>query len=305
VAYYPLDGNAVASIGNNGTVEGGTSPVADRFGNAGGALSLSGSVANYINVGAIPSQSGTMTFSGWAYLLDLDADYALASNVGESGSRQFLLWMDKDDGGKGYNVDVYRGSGTYARTGTNSANASATVWQHVAFTFDGTTARMFVDGKQVSENSGGTGDMQNPVDNFRIGIGRSTDGTYDKPFKGHVDDVGIFNTAENLATIAAIHGLSVFSGLNLDDPSIATVAGLSTLGDEVAGVGANNHIWRYVDGLTGDTGTVGGDVSDLSAFIVLGSGGYGVQLVPEPGTMLLLVCAGACGLLLVRRRRLC
>ena len=63
-------------------------------------------------------------------------------------------------------------------------------WQHLAATYDGTTARYYIDGTQVASRAvtGGVGDS----DTWRIGAYGSSPGGF---FDGLIDDVRIYDRA--------------------------------------------------------------------------------------------------------------
>jgi RHS repeat-associated protein len=71
-------------------------------------------------------------------------------------------------------------------------------WYHVALTFDGTTARLYVNG--VHEASAATGDWGGAY-NVALWIG-DTDST--SPFDGTIDEVRLFNVALNETNIGAL-----------------------------------------------------------------------------------------------------
>ena len=71
-------------------------------------------------------------------------------------------------------------------------------WYHVALTFDGTTARLYVNG--VQEASAATGDWGGAY-NVAVWVG-DTDST--SPFDGMIDEVRVFNAALNATNIGAL-----------------------------------------------------------------------------------------------------
>jgi RHS repeat-associated protein len=71
-------------------------------------------------------------------------------------------------------------------------------WYHVALTFDGTTARLYVNG--VQEASAATGDWGGAY-NVAVWVG-DTDST--SPFDGLIDEVRVFNAALNATNLGAL-----------------------------------------------------------------------------------------------------
>ena len=92
---------------------------------------------------------------------------------------------------------------------TNNAavfsNASVTwdVWQHVAFTYDGTTAKMYINGVDVGTSTYNTGvNLQGSSGPAFIGYLYGTN-TFNGNFKGALDEVRIWNKALTASEITA------------------------------------------------------------------------------------------------------
>ncbi len=103
-------------------------------------------------------------------------------------------------------------TGTYAIVSPNNTlNPLVQTWAHVAATFDGTTARLYLNGKQVASgafafNMAGTGSIMGIGCVAGGGAGYSGNG---EVFLGDMDDVGIFNralSAEEIALVMAGYG---------------------------------------------------------------------------------------------------
>src|SRR5207247_2815664 len=66
VAYWPFNGNAMATRGVDGTVVGAVAPAIDRNGTAGGALAFNGALQQYVSVagggGLNGAPAGTISF---------------------------------------------------------------------------------------------------------------------------------------------------------------------------------------------------------------------------------------------------
>ena len=160
------------------------------------------------------------------------------------------------------------------------------VWRHVVAVRDGgndSPIRLYIDGALAAS---GTALADTPNNTTHLSIGALPHGAPGaNSFSGLIDDLGIWNSAVAANQIAAIHGLGLFSGVNLADPAIAQVLGMDTRGQSVSNVGALGHRWYYTEGLTGGPGATGGSVGNLDAWIVLGAGGQGITLaVPSKGT---------------------
>ncbi len=98
---------------------------------------------------------------------------------------------------------------------------------------------------------------------------------------GLTDDFGIWNNQLSATEVKALYNLAV-SPLNYGAKNTQALLDLYSNGGTAL---VDGKTWQKVTGLTGTPGTVGSD------FVVLGSGGAGVQIVPEPGTLCLLLAA--------------
>ncbi len=73
---------------------------------------------------------------------------------------------------------------------TSTTNLVVNTWTHVAFTYDGTTLRMFVNGVQVSSLAGPASII---ASNGVLRIGGN--GVWGEYFRGLIDEVRIYNRA--------------------------------------------------------------------------------------------------------------
>lgn len=115
-------------------------------------------------------------------------------------ANQGIWFIDNSgDGGLAFNTMMYVANG--ANTGTFSpANIiTANVWQHVALTYDGTTAQHYVNGINVGSQSPPAGSA---ATGLNIG-GRSIDNN--RNFDGMIDDVRIFDYVMSPETVQGIY----------------------------------------------------------------------------------------------------
>ncbi len=92
----------------------------------------------------------------------------------------------------GWNFRTFIGSGTTAAVNLTAGPAPvAGVWQHLAASWDGTTARMYVDGVLVGSQSPTTTPKYMPGQSGGFAIGRRSDNTFNWP--GAVADVALYN----------------------------------------------------------------------------------------------------------------
>jgi Concanavalin A-like lectin/glucanases superfamily len=189
VAYWKLDegqGHSLRDVsgnGNDGTIAAtgtswiGSSPMT-TFDNA-AALSFDG-VAGSASMGAsaLPAANASQSISLWAKLSSASSTQSMVALVGSGSAVKLGL-------GAG-NVRVWKMAGTDLVT---AAAPGAGAWHHIAYTFDGGTDVLYVDG--VATNGAGVGhDVGRPTSAF-IGSGS----TSTEFFNGQLDDVRVYNLA--------------------------------------------------------------------------------------------------------------
>jgi hypothetical protein len=197
VAHYAFDGDATDSSGNghDGTLVGGPTFVA---GAKGQAVQFSGAVGPFVDLGTFnPSAlTGKLTVALWA------------NWKGPTGLYQGLMakrdWWDPPSGNM-WQIEANNAAGavTFSRNGSypGSGNPILPVneWAHVAVTFDGTTARFYVNGTQTGSGAFSFG--PNREASMHVGCCDSNGGN---PFNGAIDDVGLYNQALSVAEVKAL-----------------------------------------------------------------------------------------------------
>ncbi|MEA2696950.1 MAG: hypothetical protein QOI66_1221 [Myxococcales bacterium] len=201
VGYWKFDegqGTTVRDVtgtGNNGTLVGNTRwvdtlPASIGFDNH-AALSFNGTTA-YAEVGttSLPANNAHQTISAWVNLA--------------SSADQFVvtLW----DTGSGTTLGVLGGAiKAWAWSATVLASTtlpSLGVWHHIAYTFDGTTHKVYVDGGTPGTGAGAA----NTHAVTRAQFGAFNNGSSMSPYSGQLDDVRIYNvtlTAAQIKNLAA------------------------------------------------------------------------------------------------------
>ena len=207
----PFNGNANDASGhnNNGTVNGATL-TADRFGNASSAYIFNGS-SNWIQVpnsNSLQLGNGPYTLSAWIkpngyYSGACQANFVLSKGDNGSGEGHYnIQYGDFLDGSCGSYTPSVENFATSFRKGSSDNSAytnPATVpalgkWYQVVGTYDGTSLRLYVNGKLLSTQAvSGTLGTLNTSDLF---IGRHDPGS-PNPYwvNGVIDDIKIYNTA--------------------------------------------------------------------------------------------------------------
>ncbi len=180
--------SAVDSSGNNktATVVGGWTS-----GHFGGAVSLNGTT-NEVDPPALGTFYKTgFTYEAWVYKQSAKVDVGVVGSWTAARRGGAMIWVDHITGH--YRLTLGGTFGNYLDSGQAPAIGQ---WQHVAATYDGTTARFYIDGAQVATTTytGNVGDSNS----WRIGAyGATATGFFD----GNIDNVRIYDRALSAAEI--------------------------------------------------------------------------------------------------------
>jgi len=215
VAYYTFNGNAndASGNGNNGTVYGGVTLTADRFGLPNAAYDFDGSTG-YIDV---PEN---------ALLNALTTNFTLSAWIWQAGSStNGYRILDKCPAGEpgGWTFDTLNcSSGTGHRlrlqgAADNSCNVNGQTdyslmqWHHVVATVSGTTGTLYLDGSAT-----GSGDVGTiPANTLDVYLGMAHPGRgAGFWFNGIIDDVRIYNRALSPDDVAVLYEME--SGPRVD-----------------------------------------------------------------------------------------
>jgi len=190
VALYSAEGNANDSAGTN---NGNSINLVYASGKIGQAFSFNGSTARRVFVPDNPNfkLTNSFTIESWLYIfgdggvvffrgddrVDLDP---LAISMGGSGFINFTLTSD-------------------SQNATITAPIGYNQWKHIAATMDGTSGDMkfYVDGviaAQMTTAVRPIGDLD-PASTPGVGIGNTSGTSYNFPFNGLIDEVGVYSRA--------------------------------------------------------------------------------------------------------------
>jgi hypothetical protein len=186
-AYAFDDGSGTTALDSSGngktaSLVGATWSTSGKFG---GAVSLNGTGAE-----VDPPTLGTFyktgfTYEAWVLKQSSKVDVGLLGSWvgGQNGGP--MLWVDHVNGR--YRLTLGASFGNYLDSGRTPAVGQ---WQHVAATYDGTTARIYIDGVQTASTTftANVGDSNT----WRIGAYGSPSGGF---FDGLVDNVRIYDRA--------------------------------------------------------------------------------------------------------------
>jgi hypothetical protein len=167
-------------------------------GKNGKAIVLDGSTAFQAEKGGdVAKLKGTISvgawvkpkaMSGWQNLIEMDAPAGQRANKGwKTGfNNQRLVWTT-------YEVKDHFGQG----------DLQLGKWQHVTYTYDGKSAKMYIDGKLDKEEPGsGTFDASDKVvSHIDVGWRRTTSSSF---FTGSIDELWVSNVVKSEAQIRAL-----------------------------------------------------------------------------------------------------
>ena len=213
-------------------------------------------------ISAVPaSGGGSSGWSGNTYSVDLDGtdDYIALGNSSALAPSNITVsaWIKVSGSVNTFNYIVSRAGSTYGsyhlryessnkfnvhigHTGgaftslSSSSTYTLTDWHHVAFTYDQTNLKLYVDGSEAASVAKTTAiDYTVGSHGTDTHIGKSG-GTlnYPSPSEGLIDEVAIFNSALSASDITAIYN----SGTP-DDLSSYSPVGWWRMGDNDSGTG--------------------------------------------------------------------
>jgi hypothetical protein len=202
VLYLPLDGNANDASGNglNGTIYGTVTSVADRLGNANGAMFFPGNTSSYIRINDNPLvRPSSITLSAW---VNMSSQPGHGSFITKSINCYNDSWHFGSQGG---NYSTWVSNSTNCGDFVQMVSPNSTgVWRHVVFTLDETndTRKMYVDGNLVA-TGGYTSNI--PYDGNPVLIGAAIEsGNLDFPLHGFLDEIIIINRAITVPEVSAL-----------------------------------------------------------------------------------------------------
>lgn len=190
VLYYPMNANANDASGNglNGTMIGGVTAVADRFGNPGSALQLNGTNGFIDAPDGVYFNGGDFTVSCWIKANNYPS-WARAFDFGNgAANNNVLLAISQGTNGRPQ-AEIYNGtvSGGAAVSGTTTVGTN--VWTFLTYSFSAGTGRLYVNGTQVAQ---ATQTAPQNVLRTLCYIGRSN-WAGDSYMNGAIDEFRIYN----------------------------------------------------------------------------------------------------------------
>ena len=149
-----------------------------------------------INYNANLALNNEMTISGWVKIPS-DHNSLWGSVVGGHNGYGYILYAGSNSGSSNGNLwlEVRDGGSVSGTTDLRDNN-----WHHIAVTYDGNTARAFVDGQLEGENSFETGFQGTSGYPLKFGYVNHSVGS-NEHFPGILDELSIYNIALDQQTI--------------------------------------------------------------------------------------------------------
>ncbi len=210
VGYYPLDegtgtiAHDLSGNGHDGTLYNGITWISPGY--QGAAIKCDGTTDTRIQIGTWNPAEGTGQLSLAVWIRWAGGGGTYQGLVGKRNAwpdtTMFQFQVRPENGGT-FRLET----GTYAIVSPNNTlTPFIQTWAHVAATFDGTTARLYLNGKQVASgafafNMAGTGSVMGIGCVTGGGPGHSGNG---EVFLGDMDEVGIFNRVLSEEEVALV-----------------------------------------------------------------------------------------------------
>lgn len=208
VAHYPLNNIRpngtvpdASPNGYHGTNNGGR--IQRGAGNVGNALSLNGnSFLHYHD--DLSSDFGTaVSIAAWVRP-NVSGEWRAIAALDDStsgGNSPPALLRSTNRGEWEFFLDTSQGTTVSPRV--KGGVVAVDTWSHVCGTYDGSTAKVYVDGSEVvSEPVSGT--LDDPVDGLFVGAWQKQNGSMIHHWKGLLDEVRIYNWALRKRDISAL-----------------------------------------------------------------------------------------------------
>ncbi|MCD6229962.1 MAG: DUF2341 domain-containing protein, partial [Candidatus Diapherotrites archaeon] len=265
--------------GNDGTLANGPVWVAGKFGNG---LQFDGVDDKVITQNYDYAANSPISVALWFYSSVNSNSYgdSYSSLVDHAPDGNSGLWFGAGVGSNVNKLGMYTGS-TYI---VGSTEYSLGNWHYAVFTYDGTTATIYLDGVFNGSAVSTTSGSNRP---FYIG---GLGGWYGR-FKGLIDEVKIYDRALSQAEIQD-HFNASKGNLDYSDLRFADSGGVQEIPYWVE---SDNRVWVKVPSIPANGSTnifmyYGNSSADsksdfLSSFGVLGSGSDGALTVSSPGTV--------------------
>lgn len=299
----------------NGTASGGVSMIPGKIGDF--ALGFDGT-SGYVNTttaGFPNSSAGLWTGTASFWIRDASLNPTVqevilgGTNAGTNLNFQITTGKDLANANRSLKFYLRSNGGTgimdFGTTDTSWVDGD---WHHIAMTWNATTgnsgtgtAAIYIDGVAATGIfPGGTTNTITSLSTFSawgnpVRIGAGTRDTTSSYLSSDLDDFSVWNGQLSATEALAIYNLGDDTVLNYNVTDANTLFGIFAA--QGTGATSDGNTWQYVTGLAGTAGSLLN-----SNTLILDGAGNGVQIVPEPASLVLMGMGWGC-VLLARRRR--
>jgi len=201
VAYWPMnEGGGQAIYDSSGNRNQGTfyNDTAWKPGKFGSCLSFDGN-GDYVQV-SNPGSISYLTISVWIYGITWSNSYPRIVDRVYNGQFSFYVWASEQK--LSWALSTVGGSVDRARDTT--VPISLHTWQHCVLTYDGVSAKVYLNGMlKETVSTGLSGPLSSSSSNVRIAERVDAGGT--RAFNGFIDNVMIFNRALTAGEIQQLY----------------------------------------------------------------------------------------------------
>ena len=150
-----------------------------------------------------PASASPFTVEFWGNPTASDNDDAPLSNRIASGNRSGWVFFQRD-AATGWNFRMYSGAGSALGWDLTGGTAPLNDWSHVVATWDGTAARLYVNGELADDsNDPGASGVYNASTTANLIVANSDTSS---PYTGSVDEVAFYAAALSPGQVASHFG---------------------------------------------------------------------------------------------------
>lgn len=220
-AHYPFDDASGTLVADAVRGPQGAATLSDGewvTGTIGGALQLDG-IGDWVAVpNPLADGSQAATVAGWVWANSRPAWASIAKNWGNVTAGQFHLGLHATSG----DLSNFLSNSTNVREGAATPFPIGQ-WQHVAFTYDGATHKLFRNGTLVASSTTQTPLVRNSA-TISLGVktndaGTAPDSAVPGWWDGKLDDFGIWSRALSEIEVALVHARGL-QGFGIGDPEM-------------------------------------------------------------------------------------